>query len=79
MKVKTVLVLLMGVISGCYRPNWYRVNTTYAQLKSDSEWCKSQINIGSRRAEMIEQYERCMEEKNRVDFSNRPPYNAFEV
>jgi hypothetical protein len=51
------------VISGCYRPSWYRANTTYAELKTDSNWCKGQINIGSTREEVIEQYERCMRNK----------------
>jgi len=63
---KLLLVLAMVslvVISGCYRPSWYRANTTYAGLKSDSEWCKSQTNIGSTRAEMIDQYEKCMRDK----------------
>jgi hypothetical protein len=29
----------------------------------DSEWCKSQTNIGATRAEMIEQYDKCMKDK----------------
>jgi hypothetical protein len=64
---KIILVLLamvsLVVVSGCYRPNWYRANTTLAELKTDSEWCKSQTNIGSTRAEMIDQYEKCMKDK----------------
>jgi hypothetical protein len=64
---KIVLVLLamvsLVVISGCYRPSWYRANTTFAELKTDSEWCKSQVNIGSTREETIEQYEKCMRDK----------------
>jgi hypothetical protein len=63
MKTKMALVLLMVVISGCYRPHWYRANTTYAELKTDSEWCKTQTQIGATREERIEQYERCMESK----------------
>ena len=63
MKIKVGLVLLMVVISGCYRPNWNRANTTYAQLKADSDWCKTQTQIGAPRSEMIEQYERCMQGK----------------
>ncbi len=64
MKKKLLLVTLaLVVLGGCYRPSWYRANTTYAQLKSDSEWCKSQTNIGSTREEMIEQYEKCMKNK----------------
>jgi hypothetical protein len=63
MKTKIVLALLMVVIGGCYRPHWYRANTTYATLKADSQWCKTQIHIGTARSEMIEQYERCMQDK----------------
>ncbi len=75
---KIVLVLLamvsLVVISGCYRPSWYRANTTYAQLKSDSEVCKSQLNIGSTRKETIDQYEKCMTDKGYElkDKSDRP-------
>jgi hypothetical protein len=64
---KIVFVLLAMVslvaVSRCYRPNWYKANTTYAELKTDSEWCKSQTNIGSTREEMIDQYEKCMQGK----------------
>jgi hypothetical protein len=63
MKTKIVLILLMVVISGCYRPSWYRANTTYAVLKADSEWCKTQTNIGATRTEMIDQYEKCIRNK----------------
>lgn len=64
-KIGLVLLAMVGFLmaSGCYRPNWYRGNTTYGQLKSDSEWCKSQTNIRSTRSEMIEQYEKCMRDK----------------
>jgi len=66
--MKKVLMVMLSMVSlvvmtGCYRPSWYRANTTYAQLKSDSEWCKSQVNIGSTREETIIQYERCMKDK----------------
>ncbi len=63
MRAQIVLVLVMVVMSGCYRPSWHRENTTYAVLKADSEWCKTQINIGATRSEMIEQYEKCMRNK----------------
>ncbi len=63
MKTKMVLILLMVSIGGCYSPNWYRVNTTYAELKADSEWCKNQTKLGAPRSEMIEQYEICMKGK----------------
>ncbi len=64
-KIGLVLLAMAGflVASGCYRPNWYRANTTYGQLKSDSEWCKSEVNIGSTREERIDQYEKCMKDK----------------
>jgi hypothetical protein len=84
---KIVLVLLamvsLVVISGCYRPNWYRANTTYAELKTDSEWCKSQTNIGATRAEMIDQYEKCMKDKgyglNGKDQYSGEPYPTKNV
>ncbi len=61
---KIVLILLAIVmLGGCYSPNWYRANTTYAAFKTDSQWCKSQTNIGSTRAEMKDQYEKCMKAK----------------
>ena len=65
MKKLTVLLAMLSLlsVSGCYRPSWYRADTTYAQLKTDSNWCKGQTNIGSTRAEMIERYERCMRDK----------------
>jgi len=66
--MKNVLMLMLATVSfavmtGCYRPIWYRTNTTYVQLKWDSEWCKSRTNIGSTRQETIDQYERCMRDK----------------
>jgi hypothetical protein len=76
---RIILVLLamvsLVVISGCYRPNWYRANTTYAELKADSEWCKSQTNIGSARAKMIDQYERCMQNKG-YGLKGKDPYSG---
>jgi len=66
------------VISGCYRPSWHRANTTYAQLKFDSEWCKSQTNIGATRSEMIEQYEKCMRDKGYELKDKSNPSNGGE-
>jgi len=63
METKIVLVLLMVVVSGCYRPNWHRANTTYAELNADSYWCKTQTKVGAPRSEIIEQYEVCMKGK----------------
>lgn len=62
-QIPIILVAIVCVISGCYRPSWYRADTTYAELKTDSEWCKNHVNIGSTREEMIEQYEKCMRDK----------------
>jgi len=81
MKTKIVLALLMVVIGGCYRPHWYRADTTYAALKSDSEWCKTQTNIGATRSEMIDQYEKCMKNKgyrikDRAEASVEQPRNS---
>ena len=78
--MKRLVVLLLAmvclvVISGCYRPSWYRADTTYAQLKSDSEWCKSQVNIGSTREETIEQYEKCMRDKG-YELKGKDPYSG---
>lgn len=77
--MKKLLILLamvsLVVVSGYYRPNWYKVNTTYAELKTDSEWCKSQINIGSTREEMIDQYERCMKDKG-YELKGKEPYSG---
>ncbi len=77
MKTKMVLVLFMVVISGCYRPSWHRENTTYAALKADSEWCKTQTNIGTTRSEMIEQYEKCMRDKG-YQLKEKEPYSGSE-
>ena len=76
--MKRLLVLDMVsliVISGCYKPNWYRTNTTYAELKTDSEWCKTQTNIGSTREEMIYQYEKCMKDKG-YELKGKDPYSG---
>ncbi len=75
MKTKILLVSLMIVISGCYRPNWHRANTTYVELKTDSEWCKSQTKIGATREEMIEQYEKCMKGKG-YELKGKDPYSG---
>jgi hypothetical protein len=78
-EVEKLLILLamvsLVVVSRCYRPNWYKVNTTYAELKTDSEWCKSQINIGSTREEMIDQYERGMKDKG-YELKGKEPYSG---
>ena len=63
MRTRIILILLIVVISGCYRPSWHRENTTYAVLKADSEWCKTQTIIGATRSERIDQYEKCMRNK----------------
>jgi len=63
MKRLLVLAMVMGLLSGCYKPTWHRENTTYSQLKSDSDSCKMGVNIGSSRDETIKQYEQCMQGK----------------
>ena len=78
--MKKLMVLLamvsLVVISGCYRPSWYRANTSYAELKTDSEWCKSQVNIGSTREETIDQYEKCMRDKGYQLKDKSDPYSG---
>ena len=77
MKTKMVLILLMVLIGGCYSPNWYRANTTYAELKADSEWCKNQTKLGAPRSEMIEQYEVCMRGKG-YELKGKDQYSRGE-
>jgi hypothetical protein len=81
-EMKRLVVLLVVVsllaISSCYRPSWHRANTTYAELKRDSEWCKSHVNIGSTRAETIEQYEKCMRDKGYELKDKRDPSGSGE-
>jgi hypothetical protein len=67
------------MLSGCYRPSWHRANTTYAQLRSDSDWCKSQTTIGSTRSEAIEQYEKCMRNKGYQLKDKGDPYTGGEL
>jgi hypothetical protein len=68
--MKTILVLLAVVIgflvSGCYHPAWHRPDTTYEQLKDDSNACRNKLIIGSSRGEQILTYERCMNEKGYI-------------
>ena len=60
-------IMSLIVITGCnspYRPIWYRENATYAEVKKDSEWCKSRTKtVDLTRIEIIVQYERCMKDK----------------
>jgi hypothetical protein len=72
--IKTVVLVAMVILSGCYSPKWYRANTTYAELKEDSNWCKSRTNIGSTREAMIAQYERCMKDKG-YRLKGKDPYS----
>jgi hypothetical protein len=79
--MKKIILVLLGVVglvvmSGCYKPSWYRANTTYAELKTDSEWCKGQTNIGATREEMIEQYEKCMRDKGYQLKDKSDPYSG---
>ncbi len=63
---KVVILLAVVIVSGCYSPSWYRTDTTYEQMRQDSENCKGKLIIGSTREEKIVQYEKCMKEKGYV-------------
>ncbi len=63
---KVMILLAMVILSGCYRPSWHRSDTTYEQMRQDSENCKGKLIIGSTREEKILQYEKCMKEKGYV-------------
>ena len=63
---KPVILLAVMIVSGCYSPSWYRSDTTYEQMRQDSENCKGKLIIGSTREEKILAYERCMKEKGYV-------------
>ncbi len=61
---KVMILLAMVILSGCYRPSWYRSDTTYEQMRQDSENCKGKLMLGSTtREEKILQYENCMKER----------------
>jgi len=60
---KVMILLAMLILSGCYSPSWYRSDTTYEQMRQDSENCKGKLIIGSTREEKILHYEKCMKEK----------------
>ena len=66
--MKIVMILLTVVIlSGCYNPSWHRSDTTYEQMRQDSENCKGKLTIGHpTREEKILQYEKCMKERGYV-------------
>jgi len=65
--MKIVMILLAVVIlSGCYNPSWHRSDTTYEQMRQDSENCKGKLIIGSAREQKILDYEKCMKEKGYV-------------
>jgi hypothetical protein len=65
MKIGMIL-LAMVILIGCYRPSWYKPETTYEQMRRDSENCKGKLIMGSTREEKILQYEKCMKEKGYV-------------
>jgi hypothetical protein len=60
---KVMILLAVVILSGCYRPSWYRPDTTYEQMRQDSENCKGRLIIGSTREQKILAYEQCMKEK----------------
>jgi hypothetical protein len=63
---KVVILLAVVILSGCYSPSWYRSDTTYEQMRQDSENCKGKLIIGSTREQKILDYEKCMKEKGYV-------------
>jgi hypothetical protein len=63
---KVMILLAMVILGGCYNPSWYRSDTTYEQMRQDSEICKGKLIIGSTREEKILHYENCMKEKGYV-------------
>ena len=63
---KVMILLAMVILSGCYRPSWYRSDTTYEQMRQDSENCKGKLIMGSTREEKILGYEKSMKEKGYV-------------
>lgn len=63
MKKILFLFLIIGLLIGCYHPSWYRPETTYEQLKKDSDDCKGKLILGSTREEKISAYEKCMSER----------------
>jgi hypothetical protein len=63
MKKLILLPFVLLFAFGCYRPNWYRPNTTYAQLNEDSNFCWTSLKLGASREEKISEYEKCMKEK----------------
>jgi hypothetical protein len=63
---KVMILLAVMILSGCYRPSWYRSDTTYEQMRQDSLNCKGRLIVGSTREEKIRDYEKCMKEKGYV-------------
>jgi len=63
---KVMILLAVVILSGCYNPSWYRADTTYEQMRQDSENCKGKLIIGSTREQKILDYEKCMKEKGYV-------------
>jgi len=63
---KAMILLTIAILSGCYSPSWYRSDTTYEQMKQDSENCKGKLIMGSTREEKIRDYEKCMKERGYV-------------
>jgi len=66
MKETVAVIAILLSLSGCYRPSWQRENTTYSELRQDSDACKSQLIIGSTREEKIAVYEDCMVKKGYI-------------
>jgi hypothetical protein len=60
---KVMILLAVVILGGCYNPSWYRSDTTYEQMRQDSEICKGKLIIGSAREQKILDYEKCMKER----------------
>ena len=66
MKWTMAVIAILLSLSGCYRPSWHRENTTYLELRQDSDTCKSQLVIGTAREEKIAAYEDFMVKKGYI-------------
>jgi hypothetical protein len=62
-------------LSGCYHPSWYRPETSYEQLRDDSNDCRNKLIIGSSRGEQISAYEKCMNERG---YTKKEKYAAYD-
>ena len=75
MKKLILLPFALLIVFGCYRPHWYRPDTTYAQLNEDSNFCWNSLKLGASKEEKISEYEKCMKEKG-YQLPGRKPEQA---